>query len=183
MDKNNDLEKITLGGGCFWCLEAVFVDLRGIDKVESGYSGGNQNNPTYEQVCSGSTGHAEVVQITYNPERISTKEILDVFFDAHDPTTLNRQGNDVGTQYRSVIFYHNEKQRMITQKLIKNLNDKRIWKNPIVTEVLPLEKFFKAENYHQNYFKLNTSQPYCKAIIEPKITKIKEKYSTLLLLK
>jgi methionine-S-sulfoxide reductase len=183
MDKNNGLEEITLGGGCFWCLEAVFVDLRGIDKVESGYSGGNQDNPTYEQVCSGSTGHAEVVQITYNPEMISTKEILDVFFDAHDPTTLNRQGSDVGTQYRSVIFYHNEEQRVITQKLIKNLNDKQIWKKPIVTEVLPLERFFKAENYHQNYFKLNTSQPYCKAIIEPKVTKIKEKYSTLLLLK
>ncbi len=181
MTDKKDLVKITLGGGCFWCLEAVFVDLKGVNKVESGYSGGNQDNPTYEQVCSGSTGHAEVVQITYNPDIISTKDILGVFFDAHDPTTLNRQGNDIGTQYRSVIFYHTEEQRNTAQNLIKTLNNSQIWTNPIVTEVFPLEKFFKAENYHQNYFKLNTSQSYCKVIIEPKVTKIKEKYSTLLL--
>ncbi|NHK33095.1 MAG: peptide-methionine (S)-S-oxide reductase MsrA [Asgard group archaeon] len=175
-------EKITLGGGCFWCLEAIFVDLKGVIKVESGYSGGQLDNPTYEQVCFGSTGHAEVIQITYDSDMISTKDLLDIFFDIHDPTTLNRQGNDVGSQYRSVIFYHSEEQREIANKLIKNLDNSQIWKNPIVTEVFPFSKFFKAEKYHQNYFKLNTSQPYCKIIIAPKVTKFKEKYSTHLML-
>ncbi|NPD89687.1 MAG: peptide-methionine (S)-S-oxide reductase MsrA [Asgard group archaeon] len=177
------MENITIGGGCFWCLEAVYADLKGVEKVVSGYSGGQLDNPTYEQVCSGSTGHAEVVQITFDSDLISFKDILDIFFDIHDPTTLNRQGNDVGTQYRSVIFYHNEEQRDIANAQIKKLENSKIWANSITTEVSPLVKFFKAEKYHQNYFKLNASQPYCKVIIEPKVTKFKEKYSTRLLLK
>ncbi|MHA1952910.1 MAG: peptide-methionine (S)-S-oxide reductase MsrA [Candidatus Heimdallarchaeaceae archaeon] len=183
MIDNKNMEKITLGGGCFWCLEAVFADLKGVEKIESGYSGGQQDNPTYEQICTGSTGHAEVVQITFDPDLISFKDILDVFFDIHDPTTLNRQGNDIGTQYRSIIFYHNEEQRDIANALIRELEYSKIWGKPIVTEISPFVKFFKAEKYHQNYFKLNASQSYCKVIIEPKVAKFKEKYSTRLLLK
>jgi peptide-methionine (S)-S-oxide reductase len=182
MVNNSALEKTTLGGGCFWCLEAVFADLSGVIKVESGYSGGKQENPTYEQVCSGTTGHAEVVQITFNHDIISFKDLLDVFFDIHDPTSLNRQGNDVGTQYRSVIFYHTDEQKSIANNAIKNLEKSAIWKNSIVTEVSPITKFFKAEEYHQNYFKLNASQPYCKVVIEPKVAKFKKKYSTRLLM-
>ncbi|MHA2256043.1 MAG: peptide-methionine (S)-S-oxide reductase MsrA, partial [Candidatus Heimdallarchaeaceae archaeon] len=155
MIDNKNMEKITLGGGCFWCLEAVFADLKGVEKIESGYSGGQQDNPTYEQICTGSTGHAEVVQITFDPDLISFKDILDVFFDIHDPTTLNRQGNDIGTQYRSIIFYHNEEQRDIANALIRELEYSKIWGKPIVTEISPFVKFFKAEKYHQNYFKLN----------------------------
>ena len=183
MTDNKTMEKTTLGGGCFWCLEAVFADLKGVEKIESGYSGGQQDNPTYEQICTGSTGHAEVVQITFDPDLISFQDILDVFFDIHDPTTLNRQGNDIGTQYRSVIFHHSEEQRDITNALIRELENSKIWGNPIVTEVSPHVKFFKAEKYHQNYFKLNASQSYCKVIIEPKVAKFKEKYTTRLLLK
>ena len=182
MIDNKTMEKTTLGGGCFWCLEAVFADLKGIEKIESGYSGGQQDNPTYEQVCTGSTGHAEVVQITFDPNLISFQDILAVFFDIHDPTTLNRQGNDIGTQYRSVIFHHSERQRDIANTLTKELEKSQIWEKQIVTEISPLVKFYKAEKYHQNYFKLNASQPYCKIIIEPKIAKFKEKYSTRLLL-
>jgi peptide-methionine (S)-S-oxide reductase len=183
MIENKTKEKATLGGGCFWCLEAVFSNLEGVEKIESGYSGGKIDNPTYEQICSGSTGHAEVVQITFNTDLIAFQDILEVFFDIHDPTTLNRQGNDIGTQYRSVIFHHSEEQKEIAEGLIKKLESKKTWENPIVTEVSPLIEFFKAEKYHQNYFKLNASQPYCKIVIEPKIAKFKEKYSTRLLLK
>jgi len=183
MEDNSTLKKTTLGGGCFRCLEAVYADLKGVIKVVSGYSGGNQDNPTYEQVCTGETGHAEVVQITYDSNLISYKDLLDVFFDIHDPTTLNRQGNDMGTQYRSVIFYHTEEQKSIAVNTIRNLEESGNWENSIVTEISPLVKFFKAEKYHQNYFKLNTSQPYCKMVIGPKVEKFKKKYSTLLLLK
>ncbi len=182
MIDSKTMEKTTLGGGCFWCLEAVYSNLKGVEKAESGYSGGQQDDPTYEQICSGSTGHAEVVQITFDPALISFQDILDAFFDIHDPTTLNRQGNDIGTQYRSVIFYHTVEQRDKANDLLKKLEKSQIWENPIVTEISPLVKFYKAEKYHQDYFKLNASQPYCKIVIEPKVAKFKKKYSTRLLL-
>lgn len=176
MTKTNDLEVVTLGGGCFWCIEAVFSELKGVQSAISGYSGGKTENPTYEQVCSGRTGHAEVVQITFNPEIISFKDILEVFFTVHDPTTLNRQGNDAGTQYRSAIFYHSEEQKKIAEDLIQNLDKARKWKNKIVTELKPIDKFYVAEAYHQNYFKINPTQNYCKFVIEPKVSKFKKLY-------
>jgi len=171
-----NLKTTTLGGGCFWCIEAVFSELKGIQLAESGYSGGKIDNPTYEQVCSGSTGHAEVVQIKFNPEIISFKEILEIFFTVHNPTTLNRQGNDVGSQYRSVIFYHSEEQREIAQEIITELNGSKKWSNTIITELTSFDKFYKAKEYHQNYFKLNSSQPYCKVVIEPKVNKFRKLY-------
>jgi len=171
-----NLKTTTLGGGCFWCIEAVFSELKGVQLAESGYSGGKIDNPTYEQVCSGSTGHAEVVQIKFNPEIILFKEILEIFFTVHNPTTLNRQGNDAGSQYRSVIFYHSEEQREIAQEIITELNESKKWLNPIVTGVSSFDKFYKAADYHQNYFKLNASQPFCKAIIEPKVNKFRKLY-------
>jgi methionine-S-sulfoxide reductase len=170
---DNNLEVTTLGGGCFWCIEAVFNELKGVLSAVSGYAGGETSNPTYEQVCSGRTGHAEVVQITFNPNIISFQEILDVFFSAHNASTLNRQGNDVGTQYRSIILYHSEKQKEIAQKYMVNLNNTSHKSAPVVTELKPIERFYKAENYHQNYFKLNTSQGYCKVVIKPKVTKVR----------
>lgn len=170
-------EVTTLGGGCFWCLEAVFVELRGVEKVESGYAGGNVPNPSYEQVCSGNTGHAEVAQVTFDPNIISFREILQIFFATHDPTTLNRQGADVGTQYRSVIFYHDEEQKNIAKEMIDELNSAQIWPNPIVTEVAPLEDYYKAEDYHQEYYKYNSQQPYCQAVITPKLAKFRKSFA------
>lgn len=166
----------TLGGGCFWCLEAVFEQLKGVEKVESGYSGGTVVNPSYQQVCTGTTGHAEVVQITFDPQTITFKELLEVFFTIHDPTTLNRQGADVGPQYRSVIFYHDEGQKAIAEQVIREITAARIWDAPIVTEVTPFTAFYKAEEYHQEYFRKNPNQPYCRVVIAPKVAKFRQRY-------
>lgn len=168
----SETEQITLGGGCFWCIEAIFEQLNGVKKVESGYSGGTIENPIYKEVCEGTTGHAEVVQITYDYNLITLEELLEVFFTLHDPTTLNRQGADVGTQYRSVIFYHNPKQKEIAEKIITTLNQNKAFNNPIITEVSKFNKFYKAENYHQEYYQLNKEQPYCKMVIKPKMDKL-----------
>jgi len=169
-------ETITLGGGCFWCVEAAFAELRGVVRVESGYAGGRTENPTYREVCSGTTGHAEVVNVTFDPAEISLKEILEVFFTVHDPTTLNRQGNDVGTQYRSAIYTHSPEQRAIAEEVISEVNTAGNWGAPVVTEVAPLTKFYPAEDYHQDYYSLNGDQPYCRAIIAPKIAKLRKVY-------
>lgn len=173
-------ELATLGGGCFWCLEAVFENVRGILKVVSGYAGGQHPNPTYEQVCTGTTGHAEVVQLTFDPTVISYRELLEIFFDIHDPTTLNRQGADVGTQYRSAIFTHAEEQRVIAKALIAELNASGRWQNPIVTQIAPLEAFYPAEAYHQEYFRRNSAQPYCRAVVAPKVGKFQAHFPALL---
>jgi peptide-methionine (S)-S-oxide reductase len=169
-------EVATLAGGCFWCLDAVFRDLRGVEKVESGYAGGTTPNPSYEQVCSGKTGHAEVVQVTFDPAAISFRELLGVFFTIHDPTTLNRQGGDVGTQYRSAIFYHTPVQRAIAAEVIRELEAEGLWDDPVVTELTPLTTFYPAETYHQDYFNRNPYQPYCAAVIAPKVAKFRSKY-------
>ena len=169
-------EVITLGGGCFWCTEAIFTELRGVEKVESGYSGGNVANPTYQQVCTGKTGHAEVVQITFDPRVISLKDLLGVFFTVHDPTTLNRQGDDVGTQYRSVIFYRDDEQKAAAVQAIEDVKAAAIWAAPIVTELAPFKAFYKAEDYHQQYYELNGAQPYCRLVIAPKVAKFREHY-------
>ncbi|MHA1966013.1 MAG: peptide-methionine (S)-S-oxide reductase MsrA [Candidatus Thorarchaeota archaeon] len=168
------MELITFGSGCFWCTEAVFQQLKGVETVVSGYSGGSVEKPSYEQVTSGRTGHAEVCQIQFDPEQISFEEILEVFFNTHDPTTLNRQGNDVGTQYRSVIFYHSEEQRTTAEKVKTELDKSGSWKNPIVTEIVPFEKFYPAEGYHQNYFRNNPNQSYCRLVIAPKLDKFEK---------
>jgi peptide-methionine (S)-S-oxide reductase len=173
---HKDMENATLGGGCFWCLEAVFEQLRGVEKVESGYAGGTVPNPTYKQVCTGATGHAEVVQITFDPQAITFKELLEVFFTIHDPTTLNRQGADVGTQYRSAIFYHSPEQRQTAEQVIQAIQAAKIWDDPIVTEVTPLTDFYKAEDYHQEYFRHNPNQGYCRAVIAPKVAKFRKQY-------
>ena len=173
---SKQLEVATLGGGCFWCTEAVFSLLKGVEKVESGYSGGKMENPTYEKVSTGTTGHVEVVQISFNPDVISFKEILEVFFSSHDPTTLNRQGNDIGTQYRSVIFYHDNQQKAIAEQVIKELTETKTWNKPIVTQIEPYKIFYKAEEYHQNYFKNYSEKSYCSIIIAPKINKLKQHY-------
>ena len=170
------LELATLGGGCFWCLEAVFLDLKGVVKVESGYSGGVVPNPTYRQVCNGTTGHAEVVQITFDPQVISFKEVLEVFFSIHDPTTMNQQGADIGTQYRSVIFYHNSQQQLVAEQVIDDFNKKKLWDDPIVTEVAPLQEFYRAEDYHQEYFLNNVDQPYCRFVVAPKVAKFRKQF-------
>ena len=167
----------TLGGGCFWCLEAVFDNLQGVESVESGYTGGKIANPTYRQVCNGNTGHAEVVRVTFDPDVIAYREILEVFFTIHDPTTLNRQGNDVGTQYRSAIFYHSPAQRKITEQLIAELDAQKAFGAPIVTEVVPAPTFYVAEDYHQEYFANNESQPYCQFVVAPKVAKFRKKYA------
>jgi peptide-methionine (S)-S-oxide reductase len=168
-------ELATLAGGCFWCLEAVFEQMKGVAKVESGYSGGATPNPTYRQVCNGDTGHAEVVQITFDPAVASFRELLEVFFAIHDPTSLNRQGADFGTQYRSAIFYHSPEQKAMAEKTIAELNAEGIWDQPIVTEVVPFQRFFKAEEYHQGYFRDNPNQPYCLGVVSPKVAKFRQK--------
>ena len=171
-----NLETATLGGGCFWCLEAVFELVKGVEKVESGYAGGKTPNPSYRAVCHGDTGHAEVVQIQFNPALISYREILEIFFAMHDPTTLNRQGADVGTQYRSVIFYHTPLQKETADKLIADLNAARIWDSPIVTELTPAPTFHKAEAYHQQYYRTNPGQSYCQAVVSPKVAKFRKHF-------
>ncbi|MCC6252423.1 MAG: peptide-methionine (S)-S-oxide reductase MsrA [Bacteroidia bacterium] len=168
---NTNYEKITLGGGCFWCTEAVFQNLKGVVKVESGYSGGHTKNPSYREVCNGTTGHAEVIQITFDNKVISEDEILKLFFAIHDPTSLNRQGADVGTQYRSVIFYHNSVQQQKAKQIINDLNNSLVYKSKIVTELSPFTVFYKAEDYHQNYYNNNKEAPYCKMVIVPKLEK------------
>ncbi len=173
----NKMEVATLAGGCFWCLEAIFDELEGVEKVVSGYSGGKTANPSYKEVCGGRTGHAEAVQVVFDPSVISYREILAVFFSMHDPTTLNRQGADVGTQYRSVIFYHDDKQKALAEQLIKELNAAKIWSRPIVTEVAPFGSFYPAEGYHQRYFKQNATQSYCQVVIAPKLAEFREHYS------
>jgi peptide-methionine (S)-S-oxide reductase len=176
MMTNQNEETATLAGGCFWCLEAVFADLRGVARVVSGYSGGHVENPTYRAVCDGTTGHAEVVQITFDPQVISYRELLEIFFTIHDPTTLNRQGGDVGTQYRSAIFYHTPEQRETAAAVIAELGAAGVWDAPIVTEVAPLSVFYAAEDYHQEYYRNNASQPYCRAVVAPKVAKVRQKY-------
>ncbi len=173
-------QKATFGGGCFWCTEAVFLDLKGVSKVESGYSGGKVKNPTYREVCSGLTGHAEVIQITYDPSLISYESLLEVFWNTHDPTTLNKQGADEGTQYRSVVFYHDEEQKRIAELYKKQLDASHVFKNPIVTEISPLINYYPAENYHQNYFALNPQQGYCQYVIRPKVEKFRKQFAAKL---
>jgi peptide-methionine (S)-S-oxide reductase len=170
------METTTLGGGCFWCLEAVFDQLKGVTDVVSGYAGGQVKKPTYKQVCTGMTGHAEVVQITFDPDVVSFKDILHIFFTIHDPTTLNRQGADVGTQYRSAIFYHSPDQKAMAEQVIAEMTKAGIWDDPIVTEVTPLATFYPAEDYHQEYFVNNPSQGYCRVVIAPKVAKFRQKY-------
>ena len=167
----------TFGAGCFWCVEAVFEELKGVSLVESGYTGGKTENPSYKEICTGTTGHAEVARITYNPDSISFKELLEVFWKTHDPTTLNLQGADRGTQYRSVIFYHSEEQRKEAELYKSRLNESQAYNDPVVTEIAKAEIFYKAENYHQNYYQNNKSQPYCKYVIEPKIEKFKKAFN------
>lgn len=169
-------ETATLAGGCFWCLEAVFQQVKGVSQVVSGYSGGHVVNPTYEQVCAKNTGHAEVVQISFNPEVVSFKELLEVFFTIHDPTTLNRQGNDVGPQYRSAIFFHSPQQKMTAEEVVLAFENERVWPDPIVTEVSPFEAFYPAETYHQDYFKRNPYQPYCMFVVAPKVAKFRKHF-------
>ena len=168
----------TLGGGCFWCVEIMYQDLQGVLKVESGYSGGRSVNPTYQEICTGRSGHAEVIRVTFDPSLLSYREILDVFFTIHDPTTLNRQGNDRGTQYRSVIYYHSEDQKIIARE--SKIAAQALWESPIVTEISLLENFYPAESYHQNYFKDNPNQPYCSIVIAPKVRKFRDKYRSKL---
>jgi peptide-methionine (S)-S-oxide reductase len=174
------LEVATLGGGCFWCLEAVFEQLRGVTRIESGYAGGTVPDPSYEQVCTGQTGHAEVVQITFDPGVISYREILDVFFAIHDPTTPNRQGADVGTQYRSVIFHHSPQQKQISEQTMAELGKAETWGRPIVTQIVPWEAFYRAEDYHQGYFSGHPTQGYCQAVINPKVSKFRKAFAAKL---
>jgi len=170
------LQQATLAGGCFWCLEAVFDELKGVISVESGYAGGHVPNPSYQAVCTGMTGHAEVVQVTFDPSVVSYEDLLRVFFTIHDPTTLNRQGADVGTQYRSAIFTHDDAQRAAAEAVIRQIGESKLWAAPIVTEVKPLDKFYVAENYHQEYFVHNPNQPYCRVVIEPKVAKFRKHF-------
>jgi peptide-methionine (S)-S-oxide reductase len=172
-----DSEVATLGGGCFWCLEAVFEQLKGVLKVESGYAGGSTPRPTYRDVCSGTTGHAEVVRVSFDPSVVTYSDILDVFFAIHDPTTLNRQGNDAGTQYRSAIFYHSPEQKRVAEAKIADLTRERVFDQPIVTELAPAREFFKAEDYHQGYFEANPSLPYCQYVVSPKVAKFRKKFA------
>lgn len=176
MDRPTSTKQATLGGGCFWCLEAVFELVPGVQRVVSGYAGGRTDAPTYHAVCSGMTGHAEVVQVTFDPQAVSYRDLLNVFFATHDPTTRNRQGPDVGTQYRSAIFYHDEEQKAAAEALIAELNAAQIWPGPIVTEVVPLTRFFPAEDYHQGYFRANPTQPYCQGVVAPKVAKFRKQF-------
>ena len=169
-----NLEKATLGGGCFWCTEAVYLQLKGVTDVKPGYSGGHVKNPAYREVCNGTTGHAEVVQVTFDPEQVSFSEILEVFFKTHDPTTLNRQGNDVGTQYRSAVFYHSDEQKEIAEKIIIQFENEKVYDDPIVTEVTAFDTFYPAEDYHINYFARNKNQPYCQFVVAPKVEKFEK---------
>jgi peptide-methionine (S)-S-oxide reductase len=178
--KTGSSETATLAGGCFWCTEAVFSELKGVEKVESGYSGGDVPSPTYEQVCDGDTGHAEVVNVTFNPDVITYRQLLEIFFTVHDPTTPDRQGADVGTQYRSAIFYHDQRQKEVAEEVIREVDASKIWDGPIVTELSPLVAFYKAENYHQEYFIRNPRQGYCTIVIAPKVLKFRKKYSAML---
>ncbi len=173
-------ELATLGGGCFWCLEAAYGAVEGIEAVQSGYAGGDVPNPSYQQVCTGRTGHAEVVQLRYDPEVIGYRDLLEIFFTLHDPTTLNRQGADVGTQYRSVIFHHDEEQRRIAEELMRELSEAGIWQDPIVTQLEPLPTFYPAEDYHRDYYVRNTEQPYCQVVIAPKLSKLRQKFAARL---
>jgi len=178
VDTNNKgHERATLAGGCFWCIEAVFDRLRGVKDVKPGYAGGETPNPTYEQICTGRTGHAEVINIVFDPDVISYRDLLEVFFAVHDPTTLNRQGADVGTQYRSAIFYNTPEQKETAERVIADLNQEGIWDDPIVTELAPLEDFYEAEDYHRDYFERNPNQPYCRVTITPKLSKLRERFS------
>ena len=173
-------ELATLGGGCFWCLEAAYGAVEGIEAVQSGYAGGDVPNPSYQQVCTGRTGHAEVVQLRSDPEVTGYRDLLEIFFTLHDPTTLNRQGADVGTQYRSVIFHHDEEQRRIAEELMRELSEAGIWQDPIVTQLEPLPTFYPAEDYHRDYYVRNTEQPYCQVVIAPKLSKLRQKFAARL---
>jgi peptide-methionine (S)-S-oxide reductase len=175
----SNLQVATLGGGCFWCLDPIFKDLKGVKEVVVGYAGGSVKNPSYRMVCTGATGHAESLQVTFDPNVISYKELLKIFFSFHDPTTLNRQGADVGTQYRSVIFYHDKTQKAIAEETIAEIDQAGIWGNPIVTEVAPFEVFYPAEDYHQDYFKNNPYQGYCRVVIAPKVAKFRQHYTDM----
>ncbi len=177
---NSKLETAIFAGGCFWCTEAFFTDLKGVDKVVSGYIGGTTKNPTYKEVCSGTTGHAEAIKITYNPDEIAYEDLLEIFFATHDPTTLNRQGADIGTQYRSEVFYTTPEQKIKAENFIKLLEDQKIFDKKIVTKVSEATEFYPAEDYHQDYYALNPNQPYCKAVIEPKLSKLKKNYKSKL---
>ncbi len=180
MTSSVEKEVITLGGGCFWCLQPIFQDLRGVEKVEVGYSGGQTKEPTYEDVCTDSTGHAEVVQVTYDPKTISTEELLTIFFTVHDPTTLNRQGHDAGTQYRSAVFYQNPAQKAIAERVIKDIGAARLWRDPLVTELAPLTEFYRGEEYHQDYFAKNPWAGYCRAVVAPKVAKFRKQFAAKL---
>jgi len=171
------MESITLGAGCFWCVEAIFAEVEGVSEAVSGYSGGKSKNPTYKEVCSGTSGHVEVCQVTYNPEVISLEQILEIYFRTHDPTTLNRQGADVGTQYRSVIFYHTEAQREVAATIKRRLDEAGVWKDPIVTAIEPFDRFYPAEDYHQDYYANNARQPYCRMVIAPKVEKFRKVFA------
>jgi peptide-methionine (S)-S-oxide reductase len=181
MNNNNEgYEVATLGGGCFWCIEAIYLEMKGVVSVRSGYSGGKIKNPTYREVTSGMTGHAEVVQITFDPEVITYRDILTIFFHVHDPTTLNRQGADVGTQYRSVIFYHDENQKSVAEEVMREIQGSKVWDNPLVTELSPLTAFYVAEDYHQDYFANNPNAPYCTFVVSPKVEKFRKNFQEYL---
>ncbi|MFC2072097.1 peptide-methionine (S)-S-oxide reductase MsrA [Chloroflexota bacterium] len=177
MNQRVELEVATLAGGCFWCIEAVFREIDGVENVTSGYTGSTTANPTYEQVCTGKTGHAEAVQVNFNPSKISYREILEVFFSVHDPIMLNRQGADVGTQYRSAIFYHNEEQKAVAEELIGELDKAHLWKKPIVTQIVTLDTFYPAEDYHREYFSRHPEQAYCQMVISPKVSKFRQQWT------
>lgn len=177
MNKSGSSEVATLAGGCFWCIETIFLEVDGVESVIPGYTGGTTVNPTYRDVCSGDTGHAEAVQVAFNPSVISFRDILEIFFSIHDPTTLNRQGADSGTQYRSAIFYHDKRQRTVAQELIKDLNETGAWDEPIVTQVVPLDRFYPAEDYHREYFSRNPEQAYCRMVVSPKVGKFRQRWA------
>lgn len=179
-EKITNTKVATLAGGCFWCLHAAYAEVEGVEKVVSGYAGGTAVDPTYEQVCTGNTGHAEVIQVEFDPAVLSYDDVLDIFFSLHDPTTLNRQGADIGTQYRSAVFYHDEDQKQAAEKKIRELEEQKIWKDPIVTELGPLDVFYPAEEYHQDYFLHNPGNPYCQVVINPKLKKLRRKYASML---
>jgi peptide-methionine (S)-S-oxide reductase len=177
MRHTDSRETATLAGGCFWCMEAAFQQIEGVQNVVSGYTGGTTVNPTYEQVCSDRTGHAEAIQVTFDPSRMSYRDILEIFFSVHNPTTLNRQGEDMGSQYRSAIFYNNDEQKAVAAQLIRELDQARVWKNPVVTQVLPLDKFYPAEDYHRDYFARHPEQAYCQIVISPKVAKLRRQWA------